>query len=263
MLIEVRPVEKEEQPWAPVGKESFKAPVVIEASVKDGRYQVALKQEELDKLEEETGYDLSLNYNPESAHPFWSSKTAQVRLENRTMFFDQTKPVDRIRVGVMKKSPLVAPSLKAYEKGLYPEAEFVITNEEESLEGKALKIKNIREANILAADLSPAKLKQIVSIITGRSTTNISETALSVAVHEIIEEQADRFLLTASLEPEDLQVQSMVKEAIFAGHITRRNTGLYFDGDLVGATESDVVTLMSEPQNQPIKMRLLDKLNNL
>lgn len=262
-IIEVRPVVVADEPWAPSGKDDFKRPVVVSALVKDGQYQVDLSEDELKQIAEQTGYDLSLRYNPESSHPFWDTKLGQVRLENRTMYFDKSKPLERLRIAVLKKHPICAASRRAFEKGLFPEAEFMITNEEESLDTKAAKVKAKREAVIMAAEMSPAQLQWIIAILRGKTTRNMQANALTIAVDELIEESPEKFLATAKMDADDLKTQAIVKEAIFAGVITRRKNGLFFEGENVGATEGDVIALITDPMNQALKIRMLDKVNDL
>ena len=84
-LVEVRPIEKER--WHGLkGKDAITRPVVIEAllSSTTGKLATGLTPEDRERLEKETGYDLSPDYKAGKPHPFWSSPAAFVKLEHKT-----------------------------------------------------------------------------------------------------------------------------------------------------------------------------------
>ena len=119
-LVEVRPIEKER--WHGLkGKDVITRPVVIEAllSSTTGKLATGLTPEDRERLEKETGYDLSPDYKAGKPHPFWSSPAAFVKLEHKTNIFDISNPLDEIRVKIMKASDLVANSQKEYDEGKF------------------------------------------------------------------------------------------------------------------------------------------------
>ena len=78
-IVEVRPIERER--WHGFkGKDSITRPVVIEAllSSTTGKLATGLTQKDRERLEKETGFDLSPDHNPNKIHPFWSSPAAFV-----------------------------------------------------------------------------------------------------------------------------------------------------------------------------------------
>ena len=83
---------------------------------------------------EKTGFDLSPIFINEKSHPFWDSKTAQVKLEHKTNVFNTDRPIDEIKVKILKASDLVANSMKEYEEGKFPNALFVIFDEKEEVQ---------------------------------------------------------------------------------------------------------------------------------
>ena len=130
-LVQVKPIEK--KTWHGLeGVKRFTAPKTIQAlvSLTTGLYATGLSEEDRERLEKETGFDLSPTYIPGKIHPFWGDKISRVVLEHRTNMFDTSKPLDEIKVKLLKASDLVANSQKEYEDGLFPEAQFVIFDEQ-------------------------------------------------------------------------------------------------------------------------------------
>ena len=112
-LVEVRPIERER--WHGFkGKDAITRPVVLEAFLSNvtGKLATGLTPEDQERLEKLTGYDLSSDYNPNKPHPFWSSPAGFVKLEHKTNIFDTSKPIDEIKVKMIKDHDLVANSQK-------------------------------------------------------------------------------------------------------------------------------------------------------
>ena len=148
-LVEVKPIEKER--WhGKKGKEAFTRPMTLEAlvSLNTNQFATGLTQEDRERLQKATGFDLSPDYMQGKPHPFWNSTAALIKLENKTNVFNTDRPLDEIKVKVMKAHDLVANSMKEYQEGKYPLAKFVIFDEIEEVEIKASKAAIKRKVSI-------------------------------------------------------------------------------------------------------------------
>ena len=112
MIIKVKPIEVKK--WhGKTGTESFTRTKTIQALVNAESmcYDTGLSKEEEAEYTERLKVDLSSQFNLDTPHPFWDSKMAEIKLENRTQFFNTENPIDFVKVKVMRKSKYVANSL--------------------------------------------------------------------------------------------------------------------------------------------------------
>ena len=105
-------------------------------------YCTGLTPEEEKTYGDKLKADLSKQFSIDTPHPFWDSKMAETKLENRTQFFDTSNPLDFIKIKYIKQSKYVANSAKEYEEGLFPEATHIIFDESEEVDVKATKSRN-------------------------------------------------------------------------------------------------------------------------
>lgn len=262
-LIEVRPIEKER--WHGLkGKDAITRPVVIEAllSATTGKLATGLTEEDRERLEKATGYNLSPDYNHNKPHSFWSSPAAFVKLEHRTNVFDITNPMDEIKVKIMKASDLVANSQKEYDEGKYPMAQFVIFDEREEVEIKASKAA-IKRKVVIEADKLPASRKaEIIQIVLGLPVRNQSNDFIDLKLDEAIDKVGpDRILDLIKRDKARTSVHATVLEAIHKNVLRKEGTSVYYMDDQLGFDIEAAVDYLQDTKNQALKAQIIEKLN--
>lgn len=262
-IVEVRPIEKEK--WHNrKGKDSFARPITIEplVSLRTGQYSTGLTEEEQKALEEKTGFDLSPIFINEKSHPFWDSKTAQVKLEHKTNVFNTDRPIDEIKVKILKASDLIANSMKEYEEGKFPNALFVIFDEKEEVEVKAAKIAQKNAVIIELSKLTDARKAEIVQILSGISVKKQSSDYISLKLDEEIEQHGpDKVLRLIKRDKARTTLHAMVLEALQKNILRKEGTAFYYMDDQIGFDLEDTIDYLADKKNQVLKVRILEALN--
>ena len=262
-LVEIRPLDIPR--WhGKQGKEAFTQPHTIEALYdhSTGGYATGLSEkEEIEYSKKMGGVDLSNHFNQDAPHPFWGSKMGRIKLENATMILDDTIALEFVKIKVLKASKFVANSLKDWENGLYPEATHVIYDESEEVGIKATKIQKKKKAVKLSYELDKASQANIVQILTGKSVRNRSQDFIDIEIDEFINERTDEFLVQAQMDKKDLSIRAAVLEAIFRNILTKEGTSIFYLSDKIGFDFESTIEWFKDPQNQNMKVSILDKLN--
>lgn len=236
MIVEVKPIERVR--WhGKTEKEAFARPITIEAliSLSTGQFATGLSEEERIELEAKTGYNLSPDYTLGIPHPFWSSPTAQVKLEHKTNIFQTKKPLDQIKVSLLKASDLVANSQKEFEDGLFPNALFVIFNEQEEEELKASKAAIKRKVILESVKLTKAKKAEIIQILLGMSVKKQSENYVDLKFDEAIEQEgAERVLALIKKDKIRVGLHAFVLEALDKNVLRKEGSAVYYMDDQLG-----------------------------
>ena len=262
-LVEVRPIERER--WHGLkGKDAITRPVVIEAllSSTTGKLATGLTPEDREKLEKETGYDLSPDYKAGKPHPFWSSPAAFVKLEHKTNIFDLSNPLDEIRVKIMKASDLVANSQKEYDEGKFPLAQFVIYDEREEVEMKASKAAIRRKVVIEADKLSATRKSEIIQIVLGVTTRNQSNDFIDLKLDEAIDKDGpQRVLDLIQRDKARTSLHATVLEAIHKNVLRKEGTAVHYMEDQLGFDIEAAIDYLADKKNQALKAQIIEKLN--
>jgi hypothetical protein len=261
-IVEVRPIKKEK--WhGKEGKDSFTAPKTVEAlvSLRTRRYSTGLSTEDRERLEKITGYDLSDIYIQEKAHPFWSS-TGVVKLEDKTNVFDTSIPINEIKVKLLKASDLVANSMKEYEEGKYPDAIFVIFDEQEENEIKATRASIKRKVIIESAKLPIDKKIEIIQILLGISTKGQSNDYIELKFDECIDKfGADKLLTIMQRDKSRNTTHSLVLEAIQKNVLRKEGSSIYYMDDQLGFDLEATMDYLEDKKNQLLRAAIIEKIN--
>lgn len=262
-IVEVKPIERER--WHnKTGKESFQRPITIEALVSTltGKYSTGLTEEDRERLEKGGGYDLSDAYTPGKAHPFWNNPVGFVKLGNSTNIFDTKKPLDEIKVKLMKASPLVANSQKEYEDGIVPEALFVIFDETEDVEIRASKAAIKRKVIIEATKLSKTRKAEIVQILLGISVRSQTEDFVDLKLDDAIEEFGpEKVLRLIQRDKTRTSIHSLVLEGLYKNALRKEGTAIYYMDDQLGFDTESTIDYFADSKNQALKAQLLEKIS--
>lgn len=263
-IIQVRPIEKEE--WhGNSGLNSFTAPKVIQAlvSLDTGKYATGLSQEDRTRLEKATGFDLSDNYTPGTPHPFWSSPAAKVVLENGTNIFKTENPLDEIKVSILKASDMVANSQTEYNEGHFPNAIFIIFDEEEEVEVKASKLAIKNKVIVELQKLSKDRKIEIVQILLGLSVRKQSEDYIDLKIDECIEKKGAEVVLDLiNRDKTRTAVHSMIIEALYKSVLRKEGSRIYYMDDELGFDMESAIDYLSDKKNQALKVQILEKITD-
>lgn len=263
MRVEVRPIERKK--WhGKSGKEAFTSPLVLEAlyDPNTGGYATGLSDADRKRLEKATGFDLSPDFDPEKPHPFWNSSAGRIKLPWRTNIFDTSKPLDEIKVKVLKASKYVANSMKEYEEGKYPEAIFVIYDEAEEVAIKASKVQKRNKAIKLVSKMSLDSKVNIIQILAGKSLRKQSQDFVDVEMDNLIETMPDKVIKYAEMDKAEVYLRAAVLEALHRNILTKEGNAVYYMGDRIADTTDDAVEYFKDPNNQKLKAMILEKLND-
>lgn len=263
MKVEVRPIER--QRWHnKSGKESFTAVKKIQAFVDpdNNEYATGLTKEDILSLKEKgVTYDLSPNFNHEDPHPFWDSSAATIKLENATTFLDTKKPLDFIKVKILKASKYVANSMKDYDEGLFPEATHVIFDENEEVEVQATRVAIKNKAVIESAKLSLDKKVQLVMIIDGKNLKGKSSNSVEVALNKIVERKPREVLRFIQMDAEKLLLHSLILESLQKSILRKKGHKILYHDSVLGNDIDDVILYLEDTENQDLKLRLMSAVN--
>jgi hypothetical protein len=262
-IVEVRPLNKKK--WhGKSDKESFTRPTVIQVLYdhNTGKYATGLTDEEMERFSRELGLRIDDKFNPAEEHPYWSSKAAQIKLENHTMFFNTDKASDYIKVKNMKaqQCQFVANSLREWEENKWPEATHVIFDESEEATIKASKIEQKKKAYKLSEKMTVAEKAAMVLILTGKYVKNKSANYIEVALDEAIEENMEDFLTYASMDAIDFSIRGQILEGLHRQILTKEGGAIYYMGERLGFDINDAIDYFKDPNNQKIKVAILEKL---
>jgi len=263
MKIEVRPVP-DRKPWhKKTQKESFTSAKKIQAllDAKTHTYATGLSKEDIEHLTNtmKVGYDLSNIYNANVPHPFWDSTMSAFKLENRTMIFDETSPLDYIRIRLMRVSKYVANSLSVLDD--FPDATHVIYDERAEAEGKAEGIEIKKAAIIGCTKISKDRKIQIILVLEGKNLKGSSDAFVEVALDKVLTKRPEEVLRMLETEPKALESEALVLEAVNKGVLTKKGGKISYFETPLGYTEKDVADFFLLDANQELMLIIKEAVN--
>lgn len=213
--------------------------------------------------------DLSNQFNLEEPHPFWDSKMAKVRLENRTQIFDtKNNPLDFVKVKIMKDSKYVANSMKEYEEGMFPDATHVIFDESEEIEVKASKVAIRNQAVIKSSKLSKGQKIELILVLSGgedylkaKNLKGKSDDFVEVELARLTEEKPAEVLRFLNMDKTATANTALVLEALQKHVLTKEGHKIKYHDSVLGQDIQDVVLYLNVPENQEFKLRLIEQVN--
>lgn len=262
MQVEIRPLP--EKKWhGKTGKDSFAQPKTVQALVdgKSFKYVTGLTEEEAENYGKKLGVSLSDTFTPDTPHPFWDSKAGEIKLENRTKFYNTVNPIEFVKVKLLKASKFVANNQKDYDNGLYPEATHIIFDEAEDVDAKATKVQIKRKANDILNKMSKDDKINIALLLSDKSLKGKSDNFVDVELDNIIENKTAEFLKFAQMGREEISIRASVLEMIMKGKLTKDAGGIYYMGEFLGMDLDATVLWFKDPRNSQLRASLLESLN--
>lgn len=263
-LIQVKPIDVKK--WhGKKGQESFTRPKIIQALIDpvSVTYQTGLSPEEEKKLGEMLKVDLSNQYNMETPHPFWDSKMGEIRLENRTQFFNTENALDYVKVKVLKASKYVANSQKDYDNGDYPEATHIIFDESEEVDAKASHVDMKNKAIIEVSKLSKAKKIELVMILSAnddylkaRNLKGKSENFITIEIDKIVEKRPEDILRFIKMDKEYVSLYALVLECLQKNVLRKDGHKIMYLESVIAQDIKSAVDYLGMVENNEFKIRL-------
>jgi len=263
-MIEVRPIANEGNAWELSDNESFKRPISLLAAVENGKYVLGgVDEKRLSELAELTGLDLSLRYNSQEPHPFFDSAQGRVKLENNTMFFDLSDPLNEIKVAILKGHPKIANSQEEFEEGMWPEAEFVIYDSKVEVAEQATKVAQKMKAYTVAGKMDVESKQSLIAIITGEDVRKQGTAYVDGRIGEIIEKDIAAFLKYSEQQKEDIILLALITNARALDIIVEKEGRLRFGDIALGTDNYEVLEFFKKLPNRDIRLRIQEKVDQL
>ena len=262
-MVEIRPLELKK--WhGKTGEDSFAQPITIRVLYDHatGAYATGLTKKEEEEYSSKLGVDLNRTFNPQKPHPYWDSSASKIKLPNYPIFLDPAIPLEFVRIQNLKSSNLVANSMKDYGSNKYPEATHVIYDEVEEVEIKATKVQLKKKCYKLANKLSTDKMVNILTITSDKTVRGRSRDFLDVQLDELIETDSELFLRYAKMDAQETYIRASLLEALHKNILTKEGLSIYYMGDKLANSYEDAITYFLDPQNQTLKVSILEKLTD-
>lgn len=264
MKVQVKPIEKHK--WhGKTGGESFQNTFTIQAvpDPQTQKYKTGLTEEDREFLKERgVVYNLSEDYLPGEIHPFWDTKVGFVELKNATKIYDTNNPLERIHVAIMKASKYVANSQREFDEGLFPDATHVIFSEAEENEILASKIELEAKAIRMSVDVSSARKAEIILITEGKNFKGKDQNTIEVEFYKALKKDPKLVIAQIENSPEKTTLYALVLEALQKSVLRRSPQGIKFMEITLGFEPIDVVDFLTDDENQEVKLKLMNLLNN-
>lgn len=259
-IVIVKPIEKNR--WHNNPK-IIDRPVVLHAaiSLSTGKYATGLTEEDRERLEKLTGYNLSPEYINGVAHEFWDNSIGKIKLSDGANVFDTNKPLDYIKLQILKANDLVANSQKEFDEGLFPYAKFIIYDEEQEQEIKAAKVALKNRVILEVEKLSNDRKIEIIQIILNISAKGQSSNFISLKMEECIEKAgAEQILSLINENKARVTTKAFILEALNKNILRKEGTSVYYLSDQIGFDIDSTIDYFLDKNNQSLKAQIINQL---
>lgn len=250
MIVKVKPIKKE-QKWSGFKGGRYKGAKHTLTVVwdKHGMLNTGLTKEDEEKLGKELRADL------DKYSPFWHD--FQIVMTDRELVLDLDKPEDLLKYKVLMVHPKISKSLS--DKNAY--AEYVIHNqfEEARVTNSIASIKT--KAYILFAKLSQDQKADLLRLYGEfKNTSSASPEIIDATLFKKIEEKPELFVQMVEDKNRDMKV--FLKDLV-TNNILKKNKSAYKYGtDFLGHDEESTIDFLNDPENQSLKIALMQELKN-
>lgn len=256
--IIVKPIDKKS---GRLGLEKYKlnrfpgTKFMIEALVNErtGLRDTGLSKEDEVRLGNELGEDLS----PKSE--FWDTQAGKVALEDKEHKFSTENPKDQLFISLLKANKYVANSEQEFREGKYPDAKYIIYNQESEAKAKLGRIETKRRAYAKLDKMKPELKKWLATVIVNKSFENLNQDTIDVTLGEYIEsgdKYVNSFLDIAAIPVERIESLYLIKLGVMK-NVLRKSGTLFMRGDKeIGFNEESAIDWMCSPVNQDQKLQI-------
>jgi len=269
MIVQTKPIRHNS--WhGKTDKESFARAKVIQAFVdpESRTYATGLSDEEERKYGALLKVDLSKQFLLDTPHPFWDSKMAEIKLENRTQFWNTDNALEYIYIKVMKASKYVANSEKEYEEGLWPEATHVIFDESEEVDTQATLIETKNAAIIQCSELSKNKKIELIMVLSSggdylkaKNLKNKSDNHVNVELDKILQTKSQEVLRYLKMDKDFISTYALGLEALQKNVLNKAGHKIMYHDSVIAEDLNDLIDYLNKAENNEFKLRLLALVN--
>lgn len=226
-----------------------------------GGLDTNLTEEEEIFFKEKYGYDTSSVFNPEEPHPFWGSKQMSIKLEYGDNVFDLSKPIDYLKVKILKSESCYEVANTLRDAKVEPRAIFAIYDEQVDAEMKSQEVSGKMKAYQTLAKLTAPKKKTLLTVMLNEVVNN-SDEWITGKLGELLEKDYKRFNEVSSETAKDLEIKSLLIVGSYKGYITKEGSAYYYLGDKFANDIEEALDYFKDENNQSIKIKLMEKINN-
>ena len=220
---------------------------------KQGALATGLDNDTETRLSSALGVSLANN----SANEFWHD--FKIKLHDQTMIFNTSNPIEELQVYVLKASKFIANSQKELDAGQWPNARYVIYDEQTEMEKQAAEVQTKAKAIDIFNNLSPEKKLDMLKLY-GKAIENSSSDFVYTKLYEIVENDPIDFIMQANKSPEEIKVKALIFDLEKIGILRRKGTAYLYNDQQVGFDYSDTVSYLLNPSNQELLVKLKDSL---
>lgn len=220
---------------------------------KSGALATGLDNDTEARLSSSLGVSLANN----SANEFWHD--FKIKLKDQTMIFNTDNPIEELQVYVMKASKFIANSQKELDAGKWPNAKYVIYDEQTELEKQASEVQTKAKAIDIFNNLSPEKKLDMLKLY-GKAVENSSNDFVYTKLYEIVENDPIDFIAQANKSPEEIKIKALIFDLEKIGILRRKGTAYLYNDQQVGFDYDDTVSYLLNPGNQELLVKLKDSL---
>lgn len=222
----------------------------IVANNTKGGYQTGLEKEEARELEK----DLGLKEGELSPYSeYW--KEYAVTLTNKDLVLDMSIPRDRLDLAILKQDIRVCNS--SSEKHLWPKAEYIIHDAEESAKEENAKITEEARAMADFVALNPNQRRDYLKLL-GKGADSMSDAVVTNVLFKIAKDDYAAF--NRITDAPNYKTKVLLYDLIAKGIVTMKGGHYFYDEVQLGHGESSSVAYLDDAQNQELKLLLMNKV---
>ncbi len=209
--------------------------------------------------EEETEYEKKLGEVPGTLNnrndAFWS--TLETRIKTKTIL-DLSNPLDFLRYKYLSVyGKMICPSVLDQQK--YPEAKYVIHDEEHQAEIEASKIDWKMEASQAFYDLSEESKKEMLTVFGRKNLSTASPALIKTTLFKLMEDDPKLFVKT--VKDPNLKTRVFIERLIEESILTKERGMYKFGDDILATGLDDMVIFLNSPKNAELVIAIRKKLD--
>ena len=227
-----------------------KAATVFGAELdQNGLYKTGLTEKEERHYEKELGLkEGALKRNNKE---FWGSFS--IRIAGKSLRLDpENVPMDFLKHKVCLSTSKVANSVT--DKHKYPDALFVIFDEEEDAKKENVKISAKRKAYAKFGEMSTEDMRGILKIIGKKKPENVYNEVVENVLANFVETEPARFMTLVADPLKNTKI--LIDDLISLGIITKSGSYFKHGDDPIGNSTDEVAMYLEDPKNQTLLVSL-------
>ena len=241
------------------GTEDFDKGSVVECEVNRGRFSTGLTSEERTYLEALTGHTLNDTFVPNKIHEFYQQPVGKLKLLNEVIFLDLSIPLNYIKYKFARNHFAIYSSLEASTTQEKSFATHYIHSEEDENANDISKAALIKKADALLASFNAKQMKHLYNVIFETDARLLDDATIEAKLVLYKTTNVNKFIDKASISKDMLSNISLCYIGI-ARNIIQYTNGFYsFETTALGTNVEEAGIVLSKPENQEMKIRLVNK----